>query len=116
MTASGSVHPRPSHAPSQRLFRLVHYADCDTPLQRQPKINPMNGKAYSLAIFNLRSAHTRAFHLSWLGFFVAFLSWFAFSPLTPEIVKEDLGLTNAEIGESAFLSSVLHFTALSAKM
>lgn len=40
------------------------------------------------------------FVCSQLGFFVAFLSWFAFSPLTPETVKNDLHLTSAQVSNS----------------
>jgi MFS transporter, NNP family, nitrate/nitrite transporter len=35
------------------------------------------------------------------------LSWFAFSPLIPEAVKDDLKLTNAQIGWSLALLAVL---------
>lgn len=48
-------------------------------------------------------------HLSWLAFFVAFLSWFAFPPLVPEAIREDLNLTRAELGNS-------NITALSATL
>ncbi|EKM57612.1 uncharacterized protein PHACADRAFT_206503 [Phanerochaete carnosa HHB-10118-sp] len=41
---------------------------------------------------------------SWLGFWVAFLSWFAFSPLTPDAVKTDLKLTQQQIGNSNIVS------------
>jgi hypothetical protein len=35
-----------------------------------------------------------------VGFFVAFLSWFAFPPLLAESIKVDLQLTPAQIGNS----------------
>jgi NNP family nitrate/nitrite transporter-like MFS transporter len=34
-------------------------------------LNPLNHKSLTLPILNLRSAHARNFHLSWLGFMVA---------------------------------------------
>ncbi|THG93793.1 hypothetical protein EW026_g7541, partial [Hermanssonia centrifuga] len=43
-------------------------------------------------------------HLSWLGFWVAFLSWFAFSPLIPQAVKSDLHLSQIQIGDSNIVS------------
>ena len=39
-----------------------------------------------------------------VGFFVAFLSWFAFPPLIPEAIKTDLNLTTAQIGNSNIVS------------
>lgn len=35
-----------------------------------------------------------------MGFFVAFLSWFAFPPLIPDAIKSDLNLTAKEIANS----------------
>jgi NNP family nitrate/nitrite transporter-like MFS transporter len=35
-----------------------------------------------------------------VGFFVAFLSWFAFPPLLPNAIKSDLELTDAQVGNS----------------
>ncbi|GAA5967836.1 hypothetical protein JCM11641_005781 [Rhodosporidiobolus odoratus] len=64
------------------------------------QINPLNGKSYTLPMFNLRDQYGRNFHLAWLGFFVAFLSWFAFPPLIPEAIKTDLNLTTEQIGNS----------------
>ncbi|GAA5821556.1 hypothetical protein JCM3770_006822 [Rhodotorula araucariae] len=63
-------------------------------------VNPLNGKSYTLPIFRLTDQYAINFHLAWLGFFVAFLSWFAFPPLIPEAIREDLHLTSAEIGNS----------------
>jgi NNP family nitrate/nitrite transporter-like MFS transporter len=39
-----------------------------------------------------------------VGFFVAFLSWFAFPPLIPEAIKADLKLTTAEVANSSILA------------
>ncbi|KXN90612.1 Nitrate transporter [Leucoagaricus sp. SymC.cos] len=63
-------------------------------------VNPVNLKSYTIPFLNLRDPYARAFHLSWLGFFVAFLSWFAFPPLIPDAIKSDLQLTNAQVGNS----------------
>lgn len=69
-------------------------------LVRQPNLNPENGKAYSIAIFNLKSVHTRCFHLSWLGFLVSFLSWFAFPPLLHGSITQDLQLSRADVANN----------------
>ncbi|KAI6043495.1 major facilitator superfamily domain-containing protein [Pisolithus marmoratus] len=63
-------------------------------------INPANMKCSSLPLFSLRNQYSVNFHLSWLGFIVAFLSWFAFAPLIPDVIKEDLHLTPAQVGNS----------------
>ncbi|KAF8805920.1 putative high affinity nitrate transporter protein 2 [Phlegmacium glaucopus] len=63
-------------------------------------VNPANLKSYTIPFFNLRDPYSRAFHLSWLGFFVAFLSWFAFPPLIPDAIKSDLKLSNAQVANS----------------
>ncbi|CEQ42497.1 SPOSA6832_04310, partial [Sporobolomyces salmonicolor] len=65
---------------------------------------PLAGKSYTLPILNLRDQYAINFHLAWLGFFVAFLSWFAFPPLIPEAIKADLNLTTAQIGNSNIIA------------
>jgi MFS transporter, NNP family, nitrate/nitrite transporter len=68
------------------------------------RVNPKNGKCTTLPMFDLRSPYARNFHLSWLGFWAAFLSWFAFSPLVPEAIRTDLKLTQKQIGNSNIVS------------
>ncbi|GAA5897945.1 hypothetical protein JCM8208_003198 [Rhodotorula glutinis] len=64
------------------------------------QINPLNGKSYTLPMLRLADQYAINFHLAWLGFFVAFLSWFAFPPLIPEAIKKDLKLTSEQVGNS----------------
>ncbi|KAG1745256.1 major facilitator superfamily domain-containing protein [Suillus lakei] len=71
---------------------------------RHPVINPTNRKCSTVPVFSLNNQYSRNFHLSWLGFFVAFLSWFAFSPLIPDVIKTDLNLTSGEVGNSNIVS------------
>ncbi|KAH7912719.1 major facilitator superfamily domain-containing protein [Hygrophoropsis aurantiaca] len=71
---------------------------------RNAEINPVNLKCSTLPIFALDNQYSRNFHLAWLGFFVAFLSWFAFSPLIPDAITTDLKLTPAQIGNSNIIS------------
>lgn len=68
------------------------------------QVNALNRKCMTLPLLNLRSQYARNFHLAWLGFWVAFLSWFAFSPLIPEAVSKDLELTTAQVGNSNIVS------------
>jgi NNP family nitrate/nitrite transporter-like MFS transporter len=46
-----------------------------------PEINPSNRKARSIPVLNPFDQYGRVFFFSWLGFMVAFLSWYAFPPL-----------------------------------
>ena len=50
-------------------------------LTRAPDVNPLNNKARSVPILNPGDKYGRVFFFSWLGFLIAFLSWYAFPPL-----------------------------------
>ena len=43
----------------------------------------------------------RTFHTTWFAFFLAFFGWFGIAPLMA-IVREDLMLTKAEIGNTIY--------------
>ena len=45
-------------------------------------------KATSIQLFNFSTPAMRAFHLTWLAFFVCFFAWFACAPLMPVISGE----------------------------
>lgn len=45
-------------------------------------------KATKISLFNFSSSAMRAFHMSWLAFFVCFFAWFACAPLMPVIAGE----------------------------
>jgi NNP family nitrate/nitrite transporter-like MFS transporter len=53
-------------------------------------------KATSINLFSLATPQMRAFHLTWIAFFVCFFAWFATAPLMP-VIKTDLHLTNDEV-------------------
>lgn len=73
-------------------------------LWRPAEINPLNGKSYTFPIFRVWDTYSTSFWLATLGFFVAFLSWFAFSPLVPEAVRADLKLTQVQVTHSNMAS------------
>jgi MFS transporter, NNP family, nitrate/nitrite transporter len=60
----------------------------------------MNGdtaKATSINLLDFKSPQMRAFHVTWITFFLCFFGWFGIAPLMP-IVRKDLNLSQAEIG------------------
>jgi len=61
-------------------------------------------KAKSLNIFSFNFPHHASFHMSWMGFFVSFVSTFAAAPMIA-IIREDLELTKPNLG-SAGLAAV----------
>ncbi len=68
-----------------------------------------SAKATRIDLFSLRTPQMRAFHLTWIAFFVCFFAWFATAPLMP-VIKGDLNLTNDEvysIGIAGVLATVL---------
>ena len=53
-------------------------------------------KANSIALFTFNTPQMRAFHLTWMAFFVCFFAWFACAPLMP-IIKGEFGLTMGQV-------------------
>jgi MFS transporter, NNP family, nitrate/nitrite transporter len=54
-------------------------------------------KATKINLLDFKSAPMRAFHVTWVTFFLCFFGWFGIAPLMP-IVRNDLNLTQAQIG------------------
>lgn len=57
-------------------------------------------KATRINLFSLRTPQMRAFHLSWLAFFVCFFAWFAVAPLMP-VIKAEFGLSKDQLANIA---------------
>jgi NNP family nitrate/nitrite transporter-like MFS transporter len=72
-------------------------------------INPSNHKSRTLPLLNVKDIYGRTFHLSWIGFFAAFLSWFAFPPLIHDVIQKDLQLTQAQIANSNIVALLATF-------
>lgn len=53
-------------------------------------------KATRIDLFSLATPQMRAFHLTWVAFFVCFFAWFATAPLMP-VVAGDLKLSKDEV-------------------
>ncbi|CUI03628.1 MFS transporter [Massilia antarctica] len=56
----------------------------------------MATKANTIDLFSISTPQMRAFHLTWMAFFVCFFAWFACAPLMP-IIKGEFGLTLAQV-------------------
>ncbi len=56
----------------------------------------MATKANNIALFSFNTPQMRAFHMTWLAFFICFFAWFACAPLMP-IIKGEFGLTLAQV-------------------
>ncbi|KAJ5147219.1 uncharacterized protein N7443_001186 [Penicillium atrosanguineum] len=79
-------------------------------LVASPEVNPRNRKAKSIPVLNPFDQYGRVFFFSWLGFMVAFLSWYAFPPLLTVTIKKDLHMTQQDIANSnivALLATLL---------
>lgn len=61
------------------------------------------GRATRIRLLDFSSAPMRAFHLSWIAFFLSFVAWFGIAPLMA-IVRDDLKLTKAQIGNTVIAS------------
>ena len=53
-------------------------------------------KATRIDLFSFATPQMRAFHMTWLAFFVCFFAWFAMAPLMP-VIKGEFGLTKGQI-------------------
>ena len=60
-------------------------------------------RSTEISLFSAARPHMRGFHFSWLGFFCAFLAWFAIAPLLPEI-QRSLHLSRDQIWNSSICS------------
>jgi len=60
-------------------------------------------KATKINLLDFKSIPMRTFHLTWFSFFLCFFGWFGIAPLMA-IVREELDLTKAEIGNTIIAS------------
>jgi len=58
----------------------------------------VSAKATRIDLFTFNTVPMRAFHLSWMAFFVCFFAWFASAPLMPVIARE-FALTPGQVAD-----------------
>jgi NNP family nitrate/nitrite transporter-like MFS transporter len=56
-----------------------------------------DGKATRIELLNFSSPAMRAFHMSWMAFFLCFFAWFGIAPLMG-VVRSELQLTKDQVG------------------
>jgi len=61
-------------------------------------MNLTASKATRINLFSFSTPQMRAFHMSWLAFFVCFFAWFAVAPLMP-VIKGEFGLTKDQVAD-----------------
>src|SRR5579864_2060553 len=70
----------------------------------------IRGKATSIRLLSIDSPPMRAFHATWLAFFLCFFGWFGIAPLMP-VVREDLKLTADQIANTIIASTAVTILA-----
>jgi NNP family nitrate/nitrite transporter-like MFS transporter len=63
----------------------------------------MTMKATRINLFSFGTPAMRAFHVTWMAFFLCFFAWFGVAPLMP-VIREELHLTKAQIGNIVIAS------------
>ncbi len=70
----------------------------------------VRNKATSIELFSLKTPQMRAFHMTWFSFFLCFFAWFGIAPLMA-VVREELSLTKAQIGNTIIASVAITIVA-----
>jgi len=63
----------------------------------------LRNKATRIRLSDFSSPPMRAFHMTWLAFFLCFFGWFGIAPLMP-VIREEFHLTKAQIGNLTIAS------------
>jgi MFS transporter, NNP family, nitrate/nitrite transporter len=66
----------------------------------------IRNKATRIRLADFSSAPMRAFHMSWIAFFLCFFSWFGVAPLMP-VIRQEFHLSKAQTGNSIIASVAL---------
>ena len=69
-----------------------------------------DNRSQRIRLLDFHSAPMRAFHMTWMAFFLCFFSWFGIAPLMP-IVRDEFGLTKQQVGMSIIASVAITIIA-----
>jgi NNP family nitrate/nitrite transporter-like MFS transporter len=69
-----------------------------------------NEKAVAIRLNDFRTPQMRAFHMTWLAFFLCFFGWFGIAPLMV-VVRDELGLTKTQVGNTVIASVAITILA-----
>jgi NNP family nitrate/nitrite transporter-like MFS transporter len=67
-------------------------------------------KATKIRLSDFHTAPMRAFHMTWLAFFLCFFGWFGIAPLMP-VIRAELHLTKDQVGNSIIASVAITIVA-----
>lgn len=67
-------------------------------------------KANRIRLTDFKSQPMRAFHMTWLAFFMCFFGWFGIAPLTP-VIREEFGLSNSQVMDTVIASVAITVVA-----
>lgn len=83
----------------------MHLASCDSKYETYACCvdRSQDDRSIEIPVFTLTRPHMRSFHCAWASFFLAFLAWFAISPLLVEVQKS-LELTKEQLWTSSICS------------
>ncbi|MEI9811396.1 MAG: MFS transporter [Acidobacteriota bacterium] len=70
----------------------------------------LRNKATRLRLRDFSSTPMRAFHMTWMAFFLCFFGWFGLAPLMP-IIRDELHLTKEQVGNSAIAAVAITILA-----
>eukprot|EP00980_Cylindrotheca_fusiformis_P002377 scaffold546_cov115-Cylindrotheca_fusiformis.AAC.6 len=90
-------------APTLNNFLDDCISDDDIFIEYSLDVDPdQDDRATEIKLCNFSRPHMRAFHFSWIGFFIAFFIWFAIAPLLSEI-QDTLDLDKKEVWTSSIV-------------
>jgi NNP family nitrate/nitrite transporter-like MFS transporter len=67
-------------------------------------------KATRLDLLSFKTPQMRAFHITWMAFFICFFGWFGIAPLMA-VIRDELALTKSQVGNTIIASVAITIIA-----